>query len=147
MRRTLRAFVFITVAPIVTCPSPAIATAAPRRTAITVVLVNFSACMGVRPPVDLLQLLHAHVGVHLGSGQAGVAEQLLHGADVRPTVEQMRGEGMAEGVRGHALSQVRPREVFAEYEPHPPVGHPPAPLVDEKSVRRLPRRRGGAGMK
>src|SRR5208337_5378363 len=114
IRRILRAFVFITVAPMVTWPSPAMATAAPRRTASTVVLVNFSACMGVGPPVDLFQPFHSHVRVYLGCGEAGMTEQLLHRPDVRPAVEQVRGERMPECVGGDALPQVRPREIFAQ---------------------------------
>ena len=35
--------------------------------------------------------------------QRGVAEQLLDGADVAAVLEQMRGEGVAEGVAGRAL--------------------------------------------
>ena len=69
--------------------------------------------MGMRPPVDLFQFLHAHVRVHLGGGEARVAEQLLHRPDVGAPVQEMRGKGMAERVRGHPLAEVRPGEVFA----------------------------------
>jgi hypothetical protein len=33
-----------------------------------------------------------------------VAEKLLHGADVVASLQKMRGEGMAEGMRGHPLA-------------------------------------------
>src|SRR5258706_8544522 len=108
MRRTFLALDFMTVAPMVTWPSPAMATAAPLRTAITVVPWNSGAPglllrgMGVGPPVDLLQLLQADVGVDLGGGKTRVAEHLLHGADIRPPIQEVRGKRMPERVRGYA---------------------------------------------
>src|SRR3954471_11525386 len=38
------------------------------------------------------------VGVDLGGGDVGVAEEFLDGADVVAGLEEMGGEGMAEGV-------------------------------------------------
>ena len=43
---------------------------------------------------------------HRGADIA-VAEQLLYGADVGPVLEQMGGEGMAEGVAGGTLGEAR----------------------------------------
>ncbi len=37
-----------------------------------------------------------NVGVDLGGGEALVAEELLDNAKVRPALEEMRSEGMAE---------------------------------------------------
>jgi hypothetical protein len=49
--------------------------------------------------VRLLQLLAREVGVELGGGEVGVAEHLLHRAQVAVAGEQVRGEGVAQGVR------------------------------------------------
>lgn len=40
----------------------------------------------------------AHMGVALGRGEIGVAEKLLNHTKVRPTVEEVGGEGVSEGV-------------------------------------------------
>src|SRR5690349_3455951 len=99
----------MTVAPMVTWPSPAMATDAPLRTAITVVPWNEGWAglllrgMGMCPPVDFLQLLQAHVRVDLGGREAGVPQHLLHRADVRAAIQEVGGKGMAERVRGHPL--------------------------------------------
>ena len=45
--------------------------------------------------VQRLQSSACDVGIDLGSGQIGVAEQHLHGPQIRPVVEQMGGKGMA----------------------------------------------------
>jgi hypothetical protein len=42
----------------------------------------FEAGAGMTGTVDLLELLDAHLGVNLGGGQFGVAEELLDEADV-----------------------------------------------------------------
>src|SRR5271169_1650958 len=124
----------MTVAPMVTWPSPAMATLSPLLTATTVVLRILSRCMGMSPPIDFLQFLHPHVGVHLRGGKTGVAEQLLHGPYVCTPVQQVRGKGMPEGMRRHPLAQVRAGQVFAQNEPDAPIGDPPASLVDEESA-------------
>lgn len=54
---------------------------------------------GVSLPVHLLHARFGDVGIDLGSGERGMAEQLLHGAQVCPGIQQMRGESMAELVR------------------------------------------------
>lgn len=40
-----------------------------------------------------------HMGVYLGGGDIGMAEQRLKHPQVRPAFEQMRGEGMAQDMR------------------------------------------------
>jgi hypothetical protein len=48
----------------------------------------------------------------MGRGDVAVAEQFLHGPDVVATFEQVRGEGVAEGVAGDALvDSRRPRSL------------------------------------
>lgn len=46
-----------------------------------------------------------HVRVDHGSAYVPVPQQLLHGADVVPVFEQMRGEGVTQGVAGGAASR------------------------------------------
>jgi hypothetical protein len=42
------------------------------------------------------------VGVNLGRGDIGMAEKLLHGAQIRAPLEQMAGKSVAEHMRGDA---------------------------------------------
>jgi len=55
--------------------------------------------------VGFLQLREAHLGVDLGRLQAGVAELLLHVADVRAVVEHVRRAGVAEEMAAAGLLQ------------------------------------------
>src|SRR5512139_309737 len=112
-RRTLRALPFMTVLPSVTWPSPPIATRPLRRTQTMVVpwgsnvdiLGPLAPRPGVGNVVDAGQVLEIKVRIHLGGADVGVAEQLLHRAQVARRLEQVRGEGMAEQVRVHVLGQ------------------------------------------
>ena len=45
--------------------------------------------------VDLGKVLEVEVGIYLGRSNAGVAQQLLHGAKVAARFQQMAGKGMA----------------------------------------------------
>jgi len=51
--------------------------------------------------VSLSCLLLGYVGVNLGSGWTGVAQQLLNYPQVGPTFHKVAGEGMAQCVRMH----------------------------------------------
>ena len=55
-------------------------------------------CSGVRLRVDGAEALVADVGVPLRRGHVGVAEQLLHRAQVGPAIEQVRGEAVTQCV-------------------------------------------------
>ena len=48
--------------------------------------------------MNLLQPFFLHVGVDLGGGDTGVAEEFLHAAQVGPAGEQMGRKGVAQGV-------------------------------------------------
>src|SRR5205807_1350533 len=52
--------------------------------------------------VDGLEAVAVHVGVVLRGADAGVAEQLLHRAQVGPAGEQVRGEAVPQRVRADA---------------------------------------------
>src|SRR4051794_39021978 len=80
------------------------------------------------------EALPADVSVPLGGGQVGVTEQLLHRSQVGTPVEEVRGEGVAEGVRvGGAGSAV------VEDPAGVPGGEATAPAVEEQRRRRLGR--------
>ena len=69
-----------------------------------------------------------HVGVDLGGGDVGMAEQGLHPPQIRPAVQQMGGEGMPQDV-GADLGRIKPRRQsrFAQQLVQPPRRQPPAP--------------------
>ena len=50
----------------------------------------------MRLVVDFLHSLHGNVGVDLSSGEAGMTEEFLHGAEVGPVVEEVGGEAVTE---------------------------------------------------
>src|SRR5947199_823843 len=90
-----------------------------------------SLCPRMRRLVNRLESFFAHVSVQLGRSQIGVPEQLLHGPQVGPTVEEMGGEGVAQGVRVGRAG--RPP---VEYAAHVTGRGWPAPPVREPGVRR-----------
>lgn len=53
--------------------------------------------------VQILEPCPGHVGVDLGGGQVAVAQQHLHNAQVGAVVEQVGGEGVAQGVGERCL--------------------------------------------
>lgn len=53
--------------------------------------------------VDFAEAAAGEVGVDLGGGEAGVAEQFLDGAQVGARFEQVGGEGVPEGVGADAV--------------------------------------------
>src|SRR5215207_7311704 len=68
---------------------------------------HFELCFRVRPVVDLYQFFHRDVCVDLRGGEARVAEQLLYVAQVCAAVEEVRGEGVAQGVRAYVVVYAR----------------------------------------
>src|SRR5450759_759067 len=63
---------------------------------------------------DLAQMLHGDVSIELGGRHAGVAEQLLHAAQVGAAGEQVRGERVTEGVGAGLAAHVGAREDLAQ---------------------------------
>ena len=55
--------------------------------------------------VDVHEVVEGDVGVALRRREAGVPEQFLYGAQVRAAFQHVRGEGVAQGVRGKMLRQ------------------------------------------
>src|SRR4051812_46672361 len=57
--------------------------------------------------VDLAKPVDGDQRVHLRGGHRRMAEQFLDDADVGPAVEEMGGERVPQGVRGHLGAQAR----------------------------------------
>ena len=55
--------------------------------------------------VGALQSLGRDVGIDLRRDQVGVAQQFLHAAQIRPGVQQVCGETVAQFVRRHVRVQ------------------------------------------
>ena len=68
--------------------------------------------------VDLFEVLAGHVGVDLGGGEVGVAEQLFDGLDVASFVEDVGGEAVAEDVGADAVGVGERRHVFLHCQVH-----------------------------
>src|SRR5210317_1337185 len=122
-RRTLRALPFMMVLPMLTWPSPAIATLPWRRTETMVVPRNCSMMLFLsrRPAgravlcarlrlfpgpgarmsfvVYLGEVLEVKVSVDLGRGDVRVPQEFLHAAQVVARLEQVGGKGVPEQVR------------------------------------------------
>jgi hypothetical protein len=57
--------------------------------------------------VERAHLVRIHMRVDLGRADRGVAEELLHGTQVRAPLEEVRREGVAQGVRVDAAANAR----------------------------------------
>src|SRR5579863_4018058 len=115
-RRTLRALLFMTVLPSVTCPSPPSAMAPRRRTARIVVAWGSNGCciglsstaaLGARVSALICagQMLEIKMGVDLRRTDVGVAQQLLHAPQISAGFKQMGGKGVPEQVRVDPLPE------------------------------------------
>jgi len=97
----------------------------------------------VRGAIDGRQPLGAHVGVHLGGAETRVSENLLHGAEVGASVEQMSRGAVPEGVRtgGATTGQIgeHPRDEGVDGSSRDP---PAAGSVEERSRLGKARRSG-----
>lgn len=72
--------------------------------------------MGMGLVVGALQALGGDVGIDLGGDQMGVAEHLLHRAEIGPGVEQVGGEAVPEFVGGQSGIELGADEVFLQLE-------------------------------
>ena len=68
----------------------------------------------VRLQKDLAQMLHGDVSIELRGRHAGVAEHLLHAAQVGAAGKQVRGERVTEGVGAGLAEHVGAREDLAQ---------------------------------
>jgi hypothetical protein len=57
--------------------------------------------------VELFEVFLVHVGVDLGSADVRVSEHRLYEPEISSPFQQMRGKGVAQGVRGVCLSDLK----------------------------------------
>jgi hypothetical protein len=82
--------------------------------------------------VDFLELPDADLGLNLGRGEAGVAEQLLDIADIRPVLEHERGAGVAEEVAASLLADLGGAHVGGDHGAQVFDLPGPAPVAEEE---------------
>src|SRR6266568_740515 len=91
-------------------------------------------CLGVGLVVDLHQPVDADVGIFLGGGERGVAEQLLNGAQVGAAFQHVGGKGMPQGMRRDPFERRDPQDVGI-YDPrYAAAVYAAAARVDKKSA-------------
>jgi len=76
----------------------------------------------------------ADVGVYLSGANIGVSQHFLHGAQVCAVVEQVGGEGMAQGVGGNILPDVGASRMTFHHAPYRTAAEPFPRGTDEHSV-------------
>src|SRR5262249_29865591 len=89
-------------------------------------LVTLLPCLrpGMCRPIDSVQPCGIAVGVALCRRQAGVAQQLLDGAQITSGTQEMGGEGVAQRMRRHAVGQAKLPADLAH------------PLLDDSGIER-----------
>ena len=83
-------------------------------------------------PIDGGQSLRRNVCVDLRSGQAGVPQQFLHGAQIRATFEQMRCGSVPQPVRGELWRALHRRRALMDQPTHRARIDPAAPPTQEQ---------------
>ena len=71
----------------------------------------------MKPPVNVPQSGPADMRVDLGCADAGMAEQFLDDAQIRPMLQQMGGEAVSQHVRGHVSFNARPADAIFDAFP------------------------------
>ena len=84
--------------------------------------------------VHLAQILAIDVRVNLGRGNIDVPEHFLDRAQVGAALQQMCGEGMAEGMRRHVLRDAGALDVSAENLPSAHSGERQPARVEEQNA-------------
>ena len=79
---------------------------------------------GVGLAVDILDLLVHQAGVYLGGRDVRVAQHLLDGTQVCPILQQMGGEGMAQGVGRDVLFNTSLLLIVLDELPKALAAHP-----------------------
>ena len=93
--------------------------------------------MRMRLAVHLAQPFNTHMSVYLGSRQALVSEHLLHNADIRAVIDQMRCEGMPERMRADLLRNSGFSHVLFYYHCNSALGNPASAKINQQGVCRI----------
>src|SRR5690349_15856031 len=130
---------------VVTSDSTGVSLPVSWRSSVSLALIGttLSAGTGVALGIHLTQPLHRDQRVDLGRRDRGVAEQLLHDAHVRPSVEQVGGERVPQRVGREVSVEAGPLGGCPQHGPRRLARQPPAPLVEEHCGSALPLRREG----
>ena len=84
--------------------------------------------------MERLQAGARHVGVDLGGREIAVAEQQLHHAKIGTVVDQVGGEGVAQGVGGEVFVDTGSQRVLLDPVPEGLAGHAATPPRGEEGV-------------
>ena len=82
--------------------------------------------------VYLGEMLEVKVGIDLGRGDVGVAEQLLHAAEIVAGLQQVGCKGMAEQVREHVGIDALAPGPMGDPSLYRPATEAPATVADEQ---------------
>ena len=85
-------------------------------------------------PVDLEQAFGLDVRIELRGAHVRMAEEDLHGTEIRPAFQQVGGEGVPERVRGNGFSDARLQRVAFDQLPDALPGEAVAGAVEEHPV-------------
>src|SRR5687768_7470903 len=85
-------------------------------------------------PVHLSQILAIDVGIDLRRGNIRVSEHFLHRPEVRSPLQEMRCEGMTEGMGVHALGDAAALDILLQDLPRPHAGERLAPRVQKERL-------------
>jgi hypothetical protein len=83
---------------------------------------------------DLAQVVGRHVRVDLGGRHVGVAEHLLHAAQVGAALQQVRGEAVPERVQADLAGHAGGAQVTAQDVGEALPGQGPAAGVQEQLI-------------
>src|SRR2546425_1842174 len=86
---------------------------------------------GVRFVVHLHQVVEVDVRVFLGGRETRVPQQFLNSTEIRPCVKEVRGKGVAEGVRAGFERNATVSGVPGDEARYAPSSQPPTPAVEE----------------
>ena len=87
--------------------------------------------VGVGFVVDVHEVADGGVGVLLGGGERGVAEEFLDGAEISAVGEQVSGEGVAQRVRVEIPVDVDEADVFFDDAADGALGEAAAGTIQE----------------
>ncbi len=86
----------------------------------------------MRPCVHRPETLAGDVRIDLCRSHIGVSQQFLNSSEICSSFEQVRGEGVPQGVR--VQNAPIGQRVPGEHPPDVPRSHPPAARVHEESL-------------
>ena len=82
--------------------------------------------------VELFEIFLIDVGIDLGGADVRVPEHRLNEPEIRPPLQQMRGKGVAQGMRGEVLGDPGLEGIVPEELPKPMPAHPSPPVVQKE---------------